>query len=37
VDPFPSDPSVTDLAPLALSHFGVEPPPTMRSRVPSGV
>jgi hypothetical protein len=28
--PFPPDPSVTDLAPLALAHFGLEPPASMR-------
>jgi hypothetical protein len=33
----PEDPSVTDLAPLALSHFGVEAPASMRARVRSGV
>jgi len=27
--PFPEDPSITDLAPLALAHFGVEPPASM--------
>jgi hypothetical protein len=35
--PLPPDPSVTDLAPLALTHFGVEPPASMRARVRSGV
>ena len=30
-------PSVTDLAPLVLGHFGVEVPGAMGSRVPSGV
>ena len=35
--PFPLDASITDLAPLALAHFGVEPPPSMRARVSSGV
>src|SRR3954451_6160104 len=30
-------PSTTDLAPLALGHFGVEPPASMRVRVRSGV
>jgi hypothetical protein len=29
--PFPPDPSVTDLAPLALRHFGVDPPPSMHA------
>jgi hypothetical protein len=29
--------STTDLAPLVLSHFGVEPPASMRARVRSGV
>jgi type I phosphodiesterase/nucleotide pyrophosphatase len=33
----PEAPSVTDLAPLALSHFGVEPPASMRARIRSGV
>lgn len=28
--PFPPDPSITDLAPLALEHFGVAPPASMR-------
>jgi hypothetical protein len=27
--PFPPDPAVTDLAPLALRHFGIDPPPSM--------
>jgi hypothetical protein len=31
--PLPHDASVTDLAPLALAHFGVKPPPSMRARV----
>lgn len=35
--PLPIVPSVTDLAPLALRHFGVEPPAAMRARLPSGV
>jgi predicted AlkP superfamily pyrophosphatase or phosphodiesterase len=35
--PFPPDASVTDLAPLALSHFGVQPPRSMRVRVSSSV
>jgi hypothetical protein len=35
--PLPADPSVTDLAPLALTHFGVEPPASMRAHVRSGV
>jgi predicted AlkP superfamily pyrophosphatase or phosphodiesterase len=35
--PLPGDPSVTDLAPLALSHFGVEAPASMRARVRSSV
>ena len=35
--PLPEDPSVTDLAPLALSHFGVEAPASMRVRVRSSV
>jgi hypothetical protein len=28
--PFPADPSITDLAPLALAHFGLPAPATMR-------
>ena len=28
--PFPPDPSITDLAPLALAHFGVPAPESMR-------
>jgi hypothetical protein len=36
-EPLPPDPSVTDLAPLALTHFGVEPPASMRAHVRSGV
>ena len=28
--PFPSEPSITDLAPLALAHFGVPAPASMR-------
>ena len=28
-DPLPAVPSIADLAPLVLRHFGVEPPPTM--------
>jgi predicted AlkP superfamily pyrophosphatase or phosphodiesterase len=35
--PLPADPSVTDLAPLALSHFGVEAPASMRAGVRSSV
>jgi predicted AlkP superfamily pyrophosphatase or phosphodiesterase len=35
--PLPEDPSVTDLAPLALWHFGVEAPASMRARVRSSV
>jgi hypothetical protein len=35
--PLPRDARITDLAPLALSHFGVQPPPTMRARVSAGV
>jgi predicted AlkP superfamily pyrophosphatase or phosphodiesterase len=35
--PLASVPSTTDLAPLALGHFGVEPPASMRARVRSGV
>jgi hypothetical protein len=35
--PLPHDASVTDLAPLALAHFGVQPPPSMRVRVSAGV
>jgi predicted AlkP superfamily pyrophosphatase or phosphodiesterase len=35
--PLPRDASVTDLAPLALTHFGVQPPPSMRARVSAGV
>jgi hypothetical protein len=35
--PLPRDASITDLAPLALSHFGVQPPPSMRSRVSTSV
>jgi predicted AlkP superfamily pyrophosphatase or phosphodiesterase len=31
--PLPDAPSVTDLAPLALAHFGVGPPASMRARV----
>jgi hypothetical protein len=33
----PAEPSTTDLAPLALAHFGVEPAPSMRARLGSGV
>jgi hypothetical protein len=33
----PRDASVTDLAPLALAHFGVQPPPSMRARASAGV
>jgi hypothetical protein len=35
--PLPRDASVTDLAALALTHFGVQPPPSMRARVSAGV
>ena len=35
--PLPPEPSTTELAPLALAHFGVEPPASMRARVRSGV
>jgi hypothetical protein len=35
--PLPRDARITDLAPLALSHFGVQPPPSMRTRVSAGV
>jgi hypothetical protein len=36
--PFPAEPSVTDLAPLALAHFGVGVPASMRrKRVPARV
>ena len=35
--PLPRDARITDLAPLALSHFGVLPPSTMRARVSAGV
>jgi len=35
--PLPHDASVTDLAPLALAHFGVQAPPSMRARVSAGV
>ena len=35
--PLPHAPSTTDLAPLALAHFGVDPPVSMRARVRSGV
>jgi predicted AlkP superfamily pyrophosphatase or phosphodiesterase len=35
--PLPRDASVTDLAPFALAHFGVQPPPSMRARVSAGV
>jgi predicted AlkP superfamily pyrophosphatase or phosphodiesterase len=35
--PLPEDPSVTELAPLALAHFGVAVPASMRTRVSSGV
>ena len=28
--PFPPDPSITDIAPLALAHLGVPPPASMR-------
>ena len=33
----PESPSVTDLAPLALAHFGVEAPASMRARMRTGV
>jgi hypothetical protein len=33
----PENPSVTDLAPLVLAHFGVQPPASMRARVSAGV
>jgi predicted AlkP superfamily pyrophosphatase or phosphodiesterase len=33
----PVEPSVTDLAPLALAHFGIEAPATMNGRVRTGV
>ena len=29
--PLPPDPQITDLAPLALEHFGLEPPLSMRA------
>jgi hypothetical protein len=35
--PLPENASVTDLAPLALAHFGVQPPPVMRARIPARV
>jgi hypothetical protein len=35
--PLPRDARITDLAPLALSHFGVQPPRSMRARVSAGV
>jgi predicted AlkP superfamily pyrophosphatase or phosphodiesterase len=35
--PLPLEPSTTDVAPLVLAHFGVEPPASMRARVRSGV
>ena len=35
--PLPRDARITDLAPLALSHFGVQPPPSMGARVSAGV
>jgi hypothetical protein len=35
--PLPASPSVTDLAPVALAHFGVEPPASMRAHVRSSV
>jgi Type I phosphodiesterase / nucleotide pyrophosphatase len=35
--PLPAEPSVTDFAPLALAHFGLEPPASMRAHVRSGV
>jgi Type I phosphodiesterase / nucleotide pyrophosphatase len=35
--PLPRDANVTDLAPLVLAHFGVQPPPSMRARVSAGV
>jgi predicted AlkP superfamily pyrophosphatase or phosphodiesterase len=34
---FAETPSVTDLAPLALAHFGVAPPASMQARVRTGV
>jgi Type I phosphodiesterase / nucleotide pyrophosphatase len=34
-DPLPASPSIADLAPLALRHFGVEPPSTMGHTVRS--
>ena len=35
--PLPRDARITDLAPLALAHFGVQPAPSMRARVSAGV
>jgi Type I phosphodiesterase / nucleotide pyrophosphatase len=35
--PLPEDASVTDLAPLVLAHFGVQPPPAMRARISARV
>jgi hypothetical protein len=35
--PLPASPSVTDLAPLALAHFGVEQPASMGAHVRSSV
>jgi hypothetical protein len=35
--PLPRDARITDLAPLALSHFGIQPAPSMRARVSAGV
>ncbi len=34
--PLPPDPQTTDLAPLVLAHFGIEPPPTMRRLAVAG-
>jgi hypothetical protein len=31
--PLPERPGVTELAPLALAHFGIDPPPSMRAPV----
>jgi hypothetical protein len=36
-DPLPQDPSITDLAPLTLAHFGVEAPASMRARLAARV
>jgi hypothetical protein len=35
--PLLEDASVTDLAPLVLAHFGVQPPPVMRARISARV